>query len=97
MAKSKEFIRSRLVNFTNASCSDDDVKDSRYHYYLKFNESVGFDWIEKQITKCSSEVGRSMELYKIRPSGIHSFEIEVRELERRNQIDENQNYLGEYE
>lgn len=92
MAKSKEFIQKSLVNYTNASSSTVEVKNNRYHYMLSFNESIGWDWFYSQIKKCSAEVETKIEPYKIRPGGT----IEVREIERREGIDNNQRGLNEW-
>lgn len=97
MAKSKDFIRANLVNYTNAECSEDEVKNNRYHYLLKFEEDVGWDWIYSQVRKCSSKVEVPLEPYKIRPSGVNSFEVEVREVERREGIDDGQHGLTDFE
>lgn len=93
---SKAYVRSRLVNYTNADCSDVEVKNSRYHYYLKFDEDIGWDWIEAQINKCCDAVGLVVEPYKIRPSGVNSFEVEVREVNRRRGIDDQQHALEDF-
>lgn len=94
--KSPEFIRATLVNRTTADCSEQEVKNNRYHYHLRFDEGIGFDWLETQVSKAQSETETSLELWKIRPSGMQSFEVEVREVERREGIDENQNSLDEF-
>lgn len=96
MTESKQFIRSKLVNYTNADCSDVEAKNNRWHYSLKFEEDVGWDWIQSQIYKCSANIERDIEPYKIRPSGMHAFEIEVRELERREGIDNSQHGLSDF-
>lgn len=97
MAKSKAFIRSNLVNYTNADCSDVEAKNCRYHYTLKFEEDIGWDWIYSQIRKCASAVDTQLEPYKIRPSGMHAFEVEIREVQRREGIDDNQRGLDSFE
>lgn len=97
MAKSKEFVRANLVNYTNADCSEVEAKNNRFHYSLKFEQDIGWDWVYSQIKKCSAEIDVSLEPYKIRPSGMHAFEIEVREVERREGIDDDQRGLSEFE
>lgn len=93
---SEMYIRSQLVNFTNADDSESEAKNNRIHYSLSFDESIGWDWIETQVYKCSSKVGLPLEPYKLRP-GDESFTVEVREVERREAIDESQHGLSEYE
>lgn len=95
--KSNNFIRAKLVNRTNADCSDDIVKNNRYHYQLRFEESIGFDWLETQVNKTSAETDTALELWKINPSGVNDFEVEVREVGRRKDIDSSQHSLTAFE
>jgi hypothetical protein len=95
--KSPQFIRAQLSNRTNADCSEHEVKNNRYHYHLKFKEERGWDWTYGQVQKASSEIGVNLELWKIRPSGVASYEIEIREVDRREGIDADQRGLGEFE
>lgn len=94
MAKSTAVIRASLENYTTADCSDQSVKDCRYHYHLKFEESVGWDWLYGQVAKCADKQELELELWKIRPSGMQAFEVEVREVERRATADEDDNQRG---
>lgn len=96
MTTSKQFIRSNLVNYTNADCSKDEVKNNRIHYYLKFEQDVGWDWIYSQIKKCARDIDVQLEPYKIRPSGVSSFEVEVREVQRREGVDDDQHDLSSF-
>lgn len=95
--ESPQFIRAQLVNRTNADCSTQEVKHNRYHFYLKFEESIGWDWLEGQVEKCSAELDTSLEAWEIHPSGMHSFELEVREVERREGIDTDQCGLTDFD
>jgi hypothetical protein len=95
--KSPEFIRAKLVNRTNADCSSHEAKNNRYHYQLRFEESIGFDLLETQVNKCSHNIGIQLELWKIRPSGVSDFEVEVREVSRREGIDDGQRGLDSFE
>lgn len=94
---SPEFIRSTLVSRTNADCSSQEVKNNRYHFYLKFEEDIGWSWIQQQVGNASAELETNLELYKIRPSGVASFEVEVRELQRREGIDDSQRDFSSFE
>ncbi len=94
--ESPEFIRANLVSRTNADCSDDTVKNNRYHYFLRFEQAIGWDWLNQQVAKCSAEMDVSLELWKIRPSGVQDFEIEVREIARREGIDDSQQGLDKF-
>lgn len=95
--KSSQFIRAKLVSRTNADCSSSEVRNNRYHYYLRFDdESIGWDWLDTQISKAQADTDTDLELYKIRPSGVQSFEVEVREVERRQGIDSSQNELTDF-
>jgi hypothetical protein len=97
MSKSSQFIRATLVNRTNADCSFKEVKNNRFHYLLRFEKSIGFDWLKKQVQKAQGELDVQLELWEIHPSGVDDFEIEVREVERREGIDDNQCGLTEFE
>lgn len=97
MATSPERIRAILVNRTNADCSEHEAKNNRYHYFLKYEQSIGWDWLYKQVDKASVDSDTDLELYKIRPSGLHDFEVEVRELARREGIDSSQRGLTDFE
>jgi hypothetical protein len=95
--KSKQFMRAKLETRTNADCSEAVVKNNRYHYRLRFTEPIGFDWLEAQIDGVNAETNMALELYKVRPSGVNDFEIEVRELRRRKNIDNSQHSLTNFE
>lgn len=94
---SPEFIRAKLSNRLNADCSEQDVKNNRYHYRFRFEEALGWDWVYTQVGKASSDLETDLELYKIRPSGMADFEIEVREVNRRRDIDNSQHGLTDFE
>lgn len=95
---SKEFVESKLVNFTQAMDCDVEVRDCRYYYRLVFDENIGWEWLEKQVEKSSAEVEPTLELYKIGPveEAIGVMVVEVRELERREGIDDNQQGLDSF-
>jgi hypothetical protein len=94
--KSPQFIRATLVNRTNADCSEKEVKNNRYHYHLRFDESIGWDWLETQVSKAQTDTETSLELWEIHPSGMADFEVEVREVQRREGIDDGQNSLDDF-
>lgn len=94
---SPEHIRAVLVNLTNADCSDHEAKNNRYHYFLKFEQSIGCDWIDKQIQKVNADIEPRVEKWEIHPSGVNNFEIEIREVRRREGIDDSQHDLTEFE
>lgn len=94
---SPEFIRATLVNRTKADCSEQTVKNNHYHYLLKFDNPIGWDWLYGQVNKAEKDVSRKLELWKIRPSGVDSFEVEVREVAKRPDIDSGQNSLFDFE
>lgn len=95
--ESPQFVRAKLVSRTNADCSDQEAKNNRYHYTLKFEQSIGWDWLYHEISKCSGELDVTLEPWKINPSGVADFEIEVREVERREGIDDAQIGLDSFE
>jgi len=97
MTESDKYIRAMLENRTNAECSSSEVKNNRFHYHLRFEESIGWDWVSEQITKVCKNLEVDIELWKINPSGVGDFEIEVRELSQRKDIDENQRGLDYFE
>lgn len=95
--KSPEFLRAALVNRTNADCSEQEVKNNRYHYHLRFEQSIGWDWLETQVSKVQGETDTRLELWEIHPSGVSDFSVEVREVQRREGIDDDQRGLNEFE
>jgi hypothetical protein len=95
--KSPQFIRAKLSNQTNADCSREKVKNNRIHYLLKFEEDIGWDWLYTQVKKTTDKTETELELWKIRPSGVSDFEVEVREVDRREGIDNSQRGLTEFE
>lgn len=97
MSKSPKFIRAKLANRTNADCSDHEVKNNRYHYFLRFEQSIGWDWLYGQVRKAQVELEIDLELWEIHPSGVSDFEVEVREVQRREGIDDDQRGLTEFE
>lgn len=95
--KTPQFIRATLVNRTNADCSKQTVKNNRCHFLLRFEQDIGWDWLQMQVNKSSRELDTDLELWKIRPSGVADFEVEVREVERREGIDDSQHDLRDFE
>lgn len=95
--ESSSFIRGKLVNYTTADCSDERVEDNRYIYTLKFEEDIGWQWVYSQVRKLNTELEADLEMWKIRPSGLEAFELEVREIEQRAEIDDNQHSLKSFE
>lgn len=96
--KSPEVVRAKLSTRTEADCSDHDIENNKIHYYLKFETDIGWDWLYSQVSKTSNDVDIELELWKIKPSGVHAFEVEVRELIRRENVnDEEQHGLSEFE
>ncbi len=79
MTESKHFIRAKLDARTNADCSDVVAKNNRHHYFLKFEKSIGWDWLYGQFRKSQKELDTDIELWEIHPSGVDSFEVEIRE------------------
>lgn len=96
---SPEFIQTKLTNLTNAMTSDAEVENNRYLYQLVFDENIGWEWLEKQVEKASAEVEPTLEPYKLGPveEAIGVMVVEVREVERREGIDDNQQCLDEFE
>jgi hypothetical protein len=90
-------IESKLCSTTNAMLVDRETKNNRFHYRLIFDENIGWDWFEKQVTKVQGELGVKIEPYKMKPVPASLMALEVRELERREGIDESQSDLAEFE
>jgi hypothetical protein len=95
--KDPNFIRAKLVNRTNADCSEEEVKNNRYHYLLRFEQSIGWDWLHGQVYKAAQDLDVELELWEIHPSGVNDFEVEVREVNRRENIDDEQHGLDDFE
>jgi len=95
--ESTQFIRAKLVNYTEADCSHEEVANNRVHYHLRFEKAIGWTWVYSQVQKLNGELTANLELWKIRPSGMQDFEIDIREIERRADIDDNQSGLADFE
>lgn len=96
--KSPQVIRARLETRTEADCSKHEVKDNKIHYHLKFEQEIGWDWLTGQVRKTQEDEGIELELWKINTSGVCAFEVEVRELVRREGVnDDNQHALEDFE
>lgn len=96
--KSPQVVRAKLETRTEADCSEDDVTDNKVHYHLKYESSRGWDWLERQVYEVGEDVDIDLDLYKINTSGVSAFEVEVRELTRRENVrDESQIGLDSYE
>lgn len=94
---SPQFIETKLVNRTNAGASRFEAKNNRYHFHLSFTESIGWDWVYGQVKKSSSELDANLEIWEIHPRPAGAFDLEVRETERRPNIDESQRGLTDFE
>lgn len=97
MTESPQFIRAKLENQLQAACSDQRVSNNRYIYSLRFEEDIGWDWAYTQVRKVNANIDRSIEPWKICPSGVNDFEIEVREVAQREGIDDSQMGLDSFE
>lgn len=96
--KSPNVIRARLEVRTEANCSNYTVENNKIHYHLSFDKSVGWDWLSTQVDKTRKEEDMELELWKIDTSGVCAFEVEVRELARREDTnDENQHELRDFD
>lgn len=94
--ESKEFIESALVSRTNAGQSNVEAKNNRWHYKMTFDQSIGWDWLYQQVYKCSKELEAELELWEIHPSTGDTFQVEVREVDRREGIDNSQKGLDSF-
>jgi hypothetical protein len=94
--ESTAFVRSKLVNYTEADCSDENVENNRVHYRLRFTTEIGFSWLQSQVSKLNHKLDVTLELWEIHPSGVNDFEVDVREIERREGIDDSQHGLDDF-
>lgn len=95
--KSTQVIRAKLVNRTNADCSTKTIENNKVHYYLKFDDSRGWGWLEKQVESLSEDENIPLDLYKIETSGMSAFEVVVRELcKREDTTDDSQRDFSEF-
>lgn len=95
--ESSEFVKTQLVNYTNADSFEVEAKNNRYHYHLTFRQDIGWDWVYAQIQKISAELTVSVEMWEIHPGDEGEFIVEVREVERRKAIDDSQRGLTDFE
>ena len=92
---SSELIQTKLNNRTNAVTSDKEVKNNRWHYQLFLDEMVGWSWLEREVEKVERELDLPLEAYKVGPANSFCC-VEVREINRREGIDDDQNSLDEF-
>lgn len=90
------YIETKLSIQTNSADSEHYVSNNRYYYRLLFKESIGWDWLDKQVSKVAGKTETSLEPYKL-DTGEGGFVCIVRELERREHIDDQQHGLGEFD
>jgi hypothetical protein len=96
--KSPQVVRARLETRSEADCSKYEVKDNKIHYHLKFEQEIGWDWLTEQVRKTQEDEEIELELWKINTSGVCAFEVEVRELVRREGVnDDDQHALKDFE
>lgn len=93
------FIESKLSILTNAAASDRNVKNNRWYYRLLFDENIGWDWLVAQVDKVSAQATCPLETYKVGPveDTVGRMVVEVRELQRREGIDDGQYGLDSFE
>lgn len=91
-------IQTKLHNQCQADGSAYSIKNNRYLYHLRFDDEIGFDWLKTQVGKVSSGVDVTVEPYEL-SGGCHTgqFELTVREVERRPNIDNEQAGLDSFE
>lgn len=95
-----DFIESKLSVETEAMTSDRKVNNNRYHYMMFFDEVVTWDWFAAQVDKVSAEVECVLEVYSMEAvsTPVSSLLIvEVREVQRRDDIDDGQCELSSFE
>lgn len=94
---SRKFIQSKLEARTNAQGSWHETKNNRFHYNLVFDESIGWDWIEQQVEqKVAGETDTELEMWELHPHDAGQWCVEVREVARREGIDDSQQGLDEF-
>lgn len=90
-------VRTRLHTFCEADSSTKYVKHNRYYYVLVFENNVGWTWIESQVQQAAAETNVSLEPYRVCTSDKGETHVEVRETNRRANIDDDQGSLFDYE
>lgn len=91
-----EYLQTKIHNQLQADESHVIVKNNRYYYVLTFSDSIGFDWLEAQVRKVAAKVQVDIELYELEPSFDGYFTVVIREVDRRESIDNRQNSLTDY-
>lgn len=89
-------IQSKLHTYTEADESSKNAKNNRYHYTLRFEKDIGFEWLQSQVYKVSASVNANIEPYELRASD-DILELTVREVDRRPSIDDSQKGLSSFE
>jgi hypothetical protein len=95
--ESEQFVRAKLETATGASCSESNVSNNRYIYVLLFERSVDWQLLYGEIQSVNADMDVDLEMADIRPSGVANFEVAVREVERRAEIDDSQESLYSFE
>jgi len=93
MTETKEYIQSKVSSRLNANNSRVEAKNNRYHYYFTFDESIGWTWVYSQVMEADAELKTDIELWEIH---FPDSELEVREVNRRANIDPSQHGLSEF-
>jgi len=96
--KEPEFIGNKLsLQCHAASVGIEHGDDYRVRYTLHFREKCGFDWIETQVNKVSRKFNTDLQMWKIESSDMFSFSISVKEVEKRFDIENDQESLKAFE
>jgi hypothetical protein len=66
-------------------------------YKLNFDGKTGFDWVKSQVKEVQRELGEPLQMWKIQGTESGRFQITVKELEPRYDIDDAQSEFGDYE
>lgn len=96
--ESPEYVQTKLKLQTGASGVSVDVVDGeRLEYTLLFDDTVGLDWLVSELGKAFAQVSVGMQRWKIEPQKAGSFAVTVRETDRREDLESDQQSLNQWE
>ena len=96
--ESPEYVQTKLKLQTGATGVSVDVVDGeRLEYTLLFDDTVGLDWLSSELGKAFAQLSVGMQRWKIEPHEDGIFGVTVRETDRREDLESDQQSLYEWE
>lgn len=91
-------VQNRLARQTGAWGSGYTQDDSSMVIYrLLYRDTIGFDWLKSQVKEVAEEMNEPLQMWQLDGVEQGVFELTVKELEPRHEIDDNQSGFGDFE